>query len=199
MKLGWIVAMTLCAAACGKKDGGGGGGGGESGEKLPANAVTDANAAIPKDLAGKLKFVESTFEERKAKALVLAPDGWKKSEVIPGSFSPPDNSNLGFMTKYSVGSNCDGTCEAKDWAATADKVEFAQLTGGGQFKVQKDEKGAGKRLVVASNEDGSVYVASAVWKDGESRYYSCRATLEKEIAAAAPAFEKACAALTPVW
>ncbi|MFO0745580.1 MAG: hypothetical protein U1F43_07890 [Myxococcota bacterium] len=199
MKLGWIAAMALAASACGKKEGGGGGGGGDApAAKLPANAVADANAAVPKELQAKLEFVEGSYDERNAKALAVVPKGWTKSDVIPGMFKPPDGANMGFMTKFSVGSNCDGSCEAKDWAATADKVEFAQFAGAG-FKVDKDEKGAGMRVLVASGDDGQKYVAAAFWKDGASRYYSCRASLERDDAAFAPAFEKACRALTPVW
>lgn len=127
------------------------------------------------------------------------PEGWKQSDVIPGSYSPPDGAGLGFMTKFSVGTNCDGSCEAKDWAATSDKVDFAQFTAGGAFKVEKDDKAAGQRLLVAGNSDGSKYVVAAFWKDGASRYYACHAKLEQPDAALAPAFEKACRALTPVW
>lgn len=199
LMVGW-VALAIGAAACGKKDGGGGGGGDAPPAKLPANAVADANAAVPKEAAAKLKFVEGTYEDRKDKALAVVPEGWKKSDVIPGSYSPPDGAGLGFMTKFQLGTNCDGSCEPKDWAATADKVNFSQFTkDGGSFKVQKDEKGPGQRILVATNADGGAYVSAAFWKDGARKYFTCSANLDKDDAALAPAFEKACRAMTPVW
>ena len=104
---------------------------------------------------------------------------------------PPDDANLGFMTKYAVGTNCDGTCEPKDWAATADKIEFAQLASAGT--VEKDEKGEGTRTMIVAIGDRKD-LRMAWWKAGTKRYVSCSASLEKEIAPALAAFEAACKA-----
>lgn len=116
--------------------------------------------------------------------------GWKEG-AIPGMVKPPDDANLGFMTKFSVGTNCDGTCEAKDWAATVDKVEFAQLASAGT--VEKDEKGEGTRTMIVAIGDRKD-LRMAWWKTGAKHYVSCGATLEKEVAPALAAFEAACKA-----
>jgi hypothetical protein len=197
MQAKWFMLLMFGVAACGKGGTAGGGGDGPA-AKLAANAVADANAAVPKDLAAKLKFVEGAYDERGTKALAVLPDGWQKSEVIPGAYSPPDGSDLGFMTKFTIGTNCDGTCEPKDWAATTDKVDFAQFAEA-SFKVEKDDKAAGQRVLVATGGDGRKHVVAAFWKEGAKRYFLCRATLEDSAATAVAAFEKACRALTPVW
>jgi len=194
LKQAWLVVLGLVVIGCGDKSGGGAS---SAKPSLPANAVADANAAIPKDQAGKVEFVEGKYEHNSEEALAVLPKGWKASGAIPGRFAPPEGSKLGFMTSFSVGTNCDGMCSAKDWAATADKVEFAQFSKDG-YKVDKDEKGNGSRVLVATSKEGKVHVAAAFWKDGERRYFSCRADLEKDDAALAPAFEKACRAVTPV-
>lgn len=180
-----ILFLAMLAAGCGKKDSDKGGDKGSGGSA--AVDVAAVNAAVPKEMAGKLEFEAAKGE--KDRVSFAAPKGWKAG-VMPDSFQPPDDS-LGFMTRYSVSSNCDGDCSAKDWAAVTDKVEFAQLTGTG-FTVDKDEKADGSRLVVAKDGDGSVVVAAAWWKKDAPRYFYCRAKLDGESAKAAAAFEKAC-------
>lgn len=180
-----VIAIGV-TAACGK---GGGGGGGKAPDADPAAA----NAAVPAELKGKLEFV--TARDDKENVAWVTPKGWKEG-AIPGMVKPPDDADLGFMTKYSVGTNCDGTCEPKDWAATADKVEFAQLASAGT--VERDEKSSGSRTMVAALGDRKQLVM-AWWKDGARHYVSCSASLEKEIVAALPAFEAACKATRPGW
>ena len=43
-----------------------------------------------------------------------------------------------------------------------------------------------------------VDIALARWKEGADRYFVCRATLDRELVAAAPAFEEACRRMTVV-
>jgi hypothetical protein len=191
------LTLGLLAGACG--GGSGSGGGTSSAAALPPNAVADANAKVPAELKDKLTFAEGVESDRSHKLLVVRPVGWEASKVIPGSYKPTDASGLGFMTSFSIGTNCDGTCEPKDWAATADKVEFKQLTSGERFKVEKDEKSPTSRLVVAAHADGSKVVTMAVWINGSIAYAYCRAQLEKAAAPAAAAFEQACRALTIVY
>jgi hypothetical protein len=108
------------------------------------------------------------------------------------SLRPKSEANMGFMTDLRVGSNCDGTCEAKDWAKTSEKVNFAQFRDG---KIIKDELGKTNHLMIAEKGD-STYVVYAWWADGGRKYFSCSASLEKEVKAAADAFAKACQAVS---
>ncbi len=149
------------------------------------------NAAVPADLRAELSFEAKTAEEGKLAAVV--PAGWIESEFIPGKFSPPDGSGLGFVTRFDVGSNCDGLCAAKDWAATVEKAEFDRLTDNPGFTITKDEKIPGGRLLIGQSERATRLVA-AWWKEGASHYYVCRASLDGKAAAAVDAFERACRA-----
>jgi len=201
-----IVAMVVAALAFGSlgcNKGGGAAGGDEAGQPAgPSKAdqlktfqekvVPEIQAAIPED-APKVELEAKLLDDDKMIAAV--PKGWKEG-VVPGSFQPPDEANLGFMTRYSAGTNCDGTCEPKDWKATADKVNFAQFKGD-QFQIQKDEElkdPSGRVLVATTKDDGKVYISAARWKDGARFYVTCAVTLDKEAVALATAFEKACRA-----
>lgn len=179
-----MIALAVAVLGCGgkKSDGGGGGGGAK------ASDPAAANAAVPAELKGKLEF--DTAKDDRDHVAWVKPKGWKDG-AIPGMVKPAEDANLGFMTRYAVGTNCDGTCEAKDWAATTDKVEFAQLASAGT--VEKDEKGEGTRTMVVAIGDRKD-LRMAWWKTGATHYVSCSATLEKEVAAALPAFEAACKA-----
>jgi len=208
MRLIWIgiLAGALSLAACGGKKEDKGKTGTEAKKGAPAGADKAAvdkggdkgggdaaaaeavNKLVPADLADKLTFTTAKGEDGRFVAVV--PKGWEEAKHMPGHYRPT-GSDLGFMTSFDVGTNCDGDCAPKDWAATTEKVEFKQFLEGDQFEVVKDEKGDDSRLMVAKSGD-KIYIAAVQWKEGASRYFTCRATLEKEIAAAAPAFEQAC-------
>lgn len=188
------AALLMVAAGCGK------GGGGEAavadaGAGKPDPAVQQAEvAAVAAKVPAGLTLAFEAVPGEKERHLAIQPKGWETG-VIPGRVKPPAGSSLGFMTAFSTGSNCDGSCEPKDWKAVADKVEFAQFSGG-PWTIEKDEQlggegGSAGRLLVARGED-RVDIALALWKEGASRYFVCRATLDKELVAAAPAFEEAC-------
>ena len=160
---------------------------------VAAQALPDVNGKIPEELRGKLEFTAVLGE--RDRHVAVQPKGWE-SGAQPSSIRPPDAAGLGFMTSYSTDSNCDGKCEPKDWAAAADKIDFAPLTGQ-DFTVLKDEKSPTGRLVVARTIDHT-YVVATQWKEGAKRYFACHATLDQELAAAAPAFEAACRAMRVV-
>ena len=165
--------------------------------RRPAIDYAAINALVPADLKTKLVFDKfELVDEHKHGNITFtfaAPKGWKEGMKGMGSLKAPDDQ--GFMTSMHVGSNCDGSCEPKDWAATADKVDFKQFTSNAEMKVQKDEKKPGSRLMVAQDKDGMSFVAYAWWTDGAKNYHVCRATLDKPIAAASEAFAKACQAI----
>lgn len=195
MAMGWI---SFCSFGCeGKKDASGPAGSAESAAPSTTGAAeADVNAAVPDALKPKLKFVMGNLEDGRNKAPALVPEGWEQSSVIPGKFKPKGDARLGFMTGYDLGTNCDGMCTAKDWAAVSESVDFAQFKDP-KFTIVKDEKKPGFRLLIATAKDGPTYLRAAMWKEGASRYFTCGATLESEIAAALPAFEKACRAFSP--
>jgi hypothetical protein len=151
--------------------------------------VSAIRSAVPKALAGRLDFEPAELPEENVSAIV--PKGWTPSRVIPGRYRPTKDANLGFMTSYKVGSNCDGACEPKEWKSIANKVEFDRLLSKGGFKAVKDEALTNGRLVVARGSSTTV-VAAAWWKKGANRYYFCRASLDKPADTAVAAFEQAC-------
>jgi hypothetical protein len=212
------LLVLVLIAACGKKSGG-------TAASLTKADADAANAAVPADLKSKVEFEVRTLDDgmkhHPKKFTFVAPKQWKNG-FMPGSVEPKDEDKLGFGTEMIVGTNCDGSCEAKDWAAVSDKVNFSQYTSGKvNGKLVKDVKGKNERLMVFANEpevqqnagtstvtvngqtttgtvtatSGSkgVTVIHAWWADGDSKYYTCEATLNDDAAALAPAFEKACA------
>jgi hypothetical protein len=188
------IAALICAmsifVSCKKKTSGSGG---ESGKPDLKTAAAEATKLVPKELAGKLAFTVGKC--RKERCVAVVPKGWDDS-FMKGHFNPPKSANLGFHTRFAVGTNCDGDCVSKDWPKTADKVEFKAIKDP-THKVIKDEKKPKGRLAVAEWR-GKLYIISVKYKKGGSRYFYCRATLDKEIKAAAAAFEKACLAMAPV-
>ncbi len=186
-----ILALTLAltaTAGCKKKDGDGAE---ESTAAKPVAAQPAAdvgaiNSAVPASVPG-LTFTTATIEDQLE---AVVPAGWEESKAIPGKYRPADNSDLGFFTKYSVGANCDGACQAKAWKPVVDKVEFGHL---GDATIVKDEALPNGRLVIAKSDDRTEVIA-AWWKDGASQYFYCRATLDDKAVGALNAFEKACRA-----
>jgi hypothetical protein len=182
------LVCALAVAGCGDDESGDSKSGAKSAMQSVEAAVPKINEAVPADLRDKLTFAATTEEDDEVAAAV--PTGWT-SKFMPGSYKPADEDDLGFMTSYSVGSNCDGVCSPKDWAAAVSKVEFAQFAQG-SFTIDKDEKlGTNGRLVVARSDD-SAYVVAAWWKSDASKYYYCRASLDDDAVNAVGAFEKAC-------
>lgn len=204
-KLAFATFVTLgLAAACGKGDGKEGGAAKAS---ITPEHVAAVNALLPADLKGKIEFeaghvVENEKRGRGYKAAV--PKGWKAG-FMPGSLKPADADNFGSKTlgktEMRIDSNCDGTCEKKDWAATSDKVAFSQFTGGKiEGKVLKDEKRTNGRLLVFERKpsdmfpekDVAIYIVNAWWDPEASRYHTCQVELGTPAKGAAAAFEKAC-------
>jgi hypothetical protein len=203
-----LILVALVVAACGKK----GGGGADSITKADADAV---NALVPADMKGKVEFEVATIEDghgrHPTKYSVVGPKGWKKG-FMPGSLEPADSDNFGSKTlgksTFKVGSNCDGSCEKKDWAAVVDKVYYKQFTGGQvKGKVIKDDKLPTSRTLVfqtepESHDQGNGVVATSGikqiqiirtwWTDGASKHYVCEAELGELSFGLAAAFEKAC-------
>jgi hypothetical protein len=206
------IALALATAGCGKgdsKDGAGGatGAGGASGG-VPADHVAAVNAALPAELKGKLEFEAGRIVENEKRGRVFkaaTPKGWKTGRFMPGEIEPPDAESFGSKTlgrtRMSIGRNCDGKCEKKDWAEVSDRVHYSQFTSGKiEGKVIKDEKRPNGRTLVFEtkpssfpDKDIAVYVQTSWWEPDGDAYYTCSAELGQPVKGAAEAFEKACA------
>lgn len=188
--------VLVLVAACG------------GGKKTPPAAkidVASVNALVPAALQSKLVFEEKSVDEERGRGsktvyTLAAPKSWKAEDKMKmfAKLEPPSEDGYGHFTEMQLGSNCDGSCEAKDWAKTSEKVDFAQFRDN---KIVKDEVGKTSHLMVVEDGDAT-RVIYAWWVDGGDHYYTCRATLEKGFSdtspdprAAAPAFEKACQAV----
>jgi hypothetical protein len=187
-----LLAALLVLSACGKSPDQA-----KAKEAPAAPAVTiDAagvNALVPAELKSKLDFDKTDIVEERGKEKVTftmaAPKGWKQDNKMFAKLKG-DNS-VGFMTDISLASDCSGSCEPKDWAKVADKNVFKQF---GDATVVKNETSPTSRLLIATR-DNTTFVAYAWWTSGASRYHYCLVTLEQPVAAASPAFAKACQAV----
>lgn len=185
-----LVPMSLLA--CGKSD--------KAADKkaAPAIDVAAVNALVPADLKAQLVFDKTDIVEERGKHSVTtytmaAPKGWTSKMKGFASLHPADDAKLGFFTELSVGSNCDGTCEPKEWGPVADKVNFKQFAND---KVIKNETTPNSRLLIASREDKTTFVVYAWWEKGARRYNTCTATLDEAVKTAGDAFAKACQAVS---
>ncbi|HEV7559691.1 MAG TPA: hypothetical protein VGO00_29645 [Kofleriaceae bacterium] len=192
-----LFVLVLAIAACGGKK--------EGGDKdkvadKPAAATIDIaaiNGLVPAALKDKIGFEKRdiVIERGKDKTTytMAVPKGWTQEGKMFAHIKA--DSNGGFFSGIEVGSNCDGSCEPKDWEKVADKVNFKERAAG---KVTKDDKGKGHRTMIADVESNGVKttdVVVATWSDGAKKYFACTAKLDESIKDAAPAFEKACSAV----
>ncbi len=197
-----IALAPLVLVACGGRK-----------DAPPKVDITDAdlaavNAAIPADLKGKVEFEIGKIQAEKGSKTtfkLVRPKGWKPG-FMPGSFEPADADNFGSKTlgktEMTVDSNCDGSCEKKDWEKTADKVNFAPYTSGkaGEGKVLKDVKGKNTRTLVFEHKvsenwperDVAVSIVTAWWDPDGTRYFTCQVDVGTPAKGLADAFEKAC-------
>lgn len=207
-KLGVVSVIALASfsllGGCGKKGddkaAGKGGDKGAAAGKGTGLAIDAAavNSLVPEPLKAKLVFEKRDVvleQGDKITYTLSAPKDWKQTSKMFGKLEPESGSGVGFFTKLGIGSNCDGKCEPKAWDAISDKTNFAPLAADGG-KVLKDTKGKNTRLMVAEDKDGKVTITNVWWTDGASEYHYCTANLDSEIKDAAPAFEKACQAIT---
>ena len=186
-----LVLLVAAIAACGKKDGGGGGGAAAA-PAAPLD-VAGVNALVPAALKAKVVFEKRDVVLEQGKHpttyTLAAPKDWKQQSKMFG------NLDGGFGQRFSIGSNCNGECKPKDWAAESDKSDFQPLAKG---KVLKDVKKPGDRVMIAEVEMGGMKTTTVVhswWTEGDKSYHYCRAELQDELKDAAPAFEKACASV----
>ncbi|MDQ3368834.1 MAG: hypothetical protein M3680_25705 [Myxococcota bacterium] len=197
--LSLVISGSLVTAACGS-----------SKDAAPPTVPIDAaavNALVPAAFKDKVVFEQREVEEergRRSKTVytLAAPKSWQPGEMkMFAKLAPPSEDGFGNRTGLSLGSNCDGACEAKDWAKVSEKVNFSQFRTG--YKIVKDEVGKASHLMVAEDDD-SLHITYAWWAAGATSYHTCSVTLARSFMnsdgpdprTAAPAFEKACQAVT---
>ena len=187
--------MTLCLSAlaigCGNRDDPPGAPPTPTPQAPQPDPLAEINAAIPPELRTALEF--EWFDDERGRFRVAVPKGWNTS-FMPGTYEPPEGSPYGAMTRYRVATNCDGACQPKDWAATAEKIEFKRFASAHK---ERDDRTDNSRLVVVRSGN-RVDIAAAWWRASASRYYYCRASLTAVISAAANAFVKACQSMRVV-
>ncbi len=183
-----FVIVVIALAACSKSS--------KQESSSPAAVTIDAaavNALVPAELKTKLVFDKTDVAEERGKDkltfTVAAPKGWKQDNKMFATLT--GGNDVGFMTSMHLASDCDGTCEPKDWAKSADKTVFDQFKGAG---VMKNDTTPTSRLLIATR-DKTTFVAYAWWQPDARHYHFCLVTLEEPVAAAAPAFAKACQAV----
>ena len=156
--------------------------------KAVAIDVAPINALVPPPAKDKLVFEQRSLAIDHTTYTFAAPKAWTQEGKLFAHLK-------GDGSRFEVGANCDGECVPKDWAAIADKVNFAPRAKG---KVLKDDKDPNRRTMIAEVSIGgqeSTDVVVVWWTDGAKRYYQCTATLDEAISNAAAAFEKACQAV----
>ena len=201
-RLGMLMMIPLALVACGKKDDGGGGGGDKKSDKGGSSTgavdVAGVNALVPAALKDKIVFEKRDLVIEQGRTpttyTLAAPKNWKQDSKMFANLKADDKG--GFFTSMKVGADCDGECKPKAWEQIADKNFFAPRAKG---KVAKDEKSAGKRVMISDVEGNGVKTTDVVvawWKEGEASYHTCVVQLDESVKDAAPAFEKACQAVT---
>jgi hypothetical protein len=182
-----FVIAVIALAACSKSS--------KQESASPAVAIDAAavNALVPAELKATLVFDKTDVVEERGKDkltfTVAAPKGWKQDNKMFAELK--GGNDVGFMTSMHLASDCDGTCEPKDWAKSADKTVFDQFKDAGVIKTDTTPT---SRLLIAMR-DKTTFVAYAWWQPDARHYHFCLVTLEEPVAAAAPAFAKACQAV----
>ena len=192
----WVLVSALSALALGACGGDktSGGGSGDAGGAIP---LAEINTLGGEHVQFKVATVGDDSDEH-IKAAV--PVGWDTSMF---GFKPPKSMDLGFSTQIRMSTNCDGTCEPKDWKPIVDKINI-QPYRGDRYKLIRETpltNPSGHLLVV--EEDGGfgkrIHISAARYKPGAPRYMTCSATLEEKALPMADAFAKACETARPLF
>jgi hypothetical protein len=205
MRIAFLLTTAAIVVGCGSK----------SNDKvkveIPADHVAAINAMIPAEWKDKITFeigsIVDTMGRHKDTYRLAMPAGWKPKEgPIRGRVAPPDadafgrSAALGAVAELRVGSNCNGECTNKDWAAEVDRAFYQKFTDGSAVgKITKDDKRETGRTLVferaaeAGSPDGEINILTTWWKKGGNQHFICEAKLAGAAVALAPAFEKACA------
>jgi hypothetical protein len=189
------LSLFVLLAGCSSKSS-------SSSEGTPAAApakpldVAAVNALVPASLKDKVTFEKTEIVEERGRSkriyTVAAPKGWTQGMKAFAKVKPPSEASLGFMTELTVGTDCNGACEPKDWAKTLEDMVKQQF---GDAKLTKDVKGPNSRTIIADRGE-NVVVIVASWTEGAKEYNRCGGTFEGAAKELVAAVEKACEAVS---
>lgn len=156
--------------------------------KMKSDVLPKVKAKVSKELEKPLDFeVGMTADDR---VVMVVPSGWKESVIK--ALEPKED---GFGTKLWVSANCDGMCEAKDWAKVAQKVDVDGMKTS-TSEIVTDEKLDDGRIVITKDKSGTgqpvVRFVVLRWKKDSNRYFACRVELEGAWVPAQDALLEAC-------
>jgi hypothetical protein len=176
-----FAALVACAlAACGS---------GKPKEQVAVIDVAAVNALVPPALRDAVVFeqrqIASIMGAHDPHYTLAAPRGW----AIPSTKWARFKSDEGSALELHVGA--EGGFHAQDWAKVSER-DFPPVEAG--ERVVKDERAAGHRTRIVATDE-RVRITTAWWIDGADRYHTCIARLAGALVDAAPAFERACAAV----
>ena len=116
------------------------------------------------------------------------------------AFEPPSDEDLGFFTKMSVETGCDGMCEPTDWEKRLNGPDgFLTLqTKDVDVVEQRSTKGSDGTVLITEDSFGT-NVLVLRWDDSADHFFQCEADLDEDDANLAEAFTAACEASLPDW
>lgn len=170
-----LIFATLCLSGC----------------KRPSIDVDAVNALVAGKHTMKLKFVQrevTSGTKRSTKYLAAVPKGWT---LVDGHVMPEDKAINGYSS-MTIGSSCDAEpCERGDWNAAIDK-KLAENND--DEDTERDERASNRRVVFRRDRHDASAVSVYVfwWKADGTGYHACKASLDRQLAESAAAFEKAC-------
>jgi hypothetical protein len=168
-----VFVAAAIAGGCGKKA-----------DPVPDERAASVNALVPASLKDKLVFAERKIKDGPYVYVLPAPRAWKGFMIWLG---PDDASTTSLMVVYKCASE---PCKSMDWNVEIDRI-LHEEAGIQKDRVEKDERTPTSRTIFAEH-DGQSVVLHAKWTDGSDHYLWCEVHLDKPLAAARAAFEKAC-------
>jgi hypothetical protein len=193
------VMIALALVACGKKDGDKAADKAAAGAPPPAPTVAidvaAVNNLVPAALKGQLVFEQRDVVNEgldKTTYTLAAPKDWKQTSKSFGTLEGSGFAKMGVM------GDCGGECKVQDWDKMFENMHVKQETSDPAAKVLKNEKAAGRHVLVVERPNQPTRVLVGFWTDGADKANLCSADLSDTLKDAWPAFEKACTMINVV-
>lgn len=197
MILRTLIIASLLLSACGKDGDDASAEQGEASSKESDEPDPDVEkAAFEKNVIPKLpKVAGVSFEAHivEDNVIMAVPKGWKRDTKFPGKFDAPKEWGEG--SQVNAGITCDGLCEPKAWGESVKKRLDRYRKGVFKTLEEKTLKDPPGQLLIVRDPRSSeplLHVIAARYKDGLTRYYTCRAVLKGKAATLKDAMAQAC-------